>query len=88
MKAMKILNNFQIMKNSNESCIAGQIFVHFSNVVLWATLIAVAFVVIFIPETPDKKFILGIQWHPEFAYLVDESSLRLIQAFVDSCCRK
>ena len=37
---------------------------------------------------PDKKFILGIQWHPEFAYLVDESSLRLIQAFVESCCRK
>lgn len=57
MKAMKILNNFQIMKNSNESCIAGQIFVHLSNVVLWATLIFVAFVVIFIPETPDKKFI-------------------------------
>lgn len=57
MKAMKILNNFQIMKNSNESCIAGQIFVYFSNVVLWATLIVVAFVVIFIPETPDKKFI-------------------------------
>lgn len=54
---MKLLNNFQIMKNSKESCLAGKIFVHFSNVVLWATLIFVAFVVIFIPETPDKKFI-------------------------------
>lgn len=54
---MNILKNFQIMKNSSESCLAGKIFVHFSNVVLWATMAFVAFVVTCIPETPDKKFI-------------------------------
>lgn len=54
---MKILNNFQIMKNNNESCIAGKIFVHFSNVVLWATMTFVAFAVTFIPETPEKRLI-------------------------------
>lgn len=57
MNYMKILNNLQIMKNSNESCIAGKIFVHFSNVVLWATMAYVAFAVTFIPETPEKRMI-------------------------------
>ena len=37
---------------------------------------------------PDKKFVLGVQWHPEFIYLKDEASVKLIQAFVDSCKNK
>lgn len=33
----------------------------------------------------DKRFILGIQWHPEFSYMRDDDSMRIVQAFVDSC---
>lgn len=33
---------------------------------------------------PSKRFILGIQWHPEFSYTVDENSRKLIRAFVTS----
>lgn len=36
-------------------------------------------------EVKDKKFMLGIQWHPEFSYQVNEESRRLVQAFVDAC---
>lgn len=35
-------------------------------------------------RVPNKKFILAVQWHPEFAYKKDKASLRLIQAFVDA----
>lgn len=34
---------------------------------------------------PDKKFIVGVQWHPEFAYEKDPECLKLVQAFVDAC---
>lgn len=33
---------------------------------------------------PSRKFIVGIQWHPEFSYDVDENSRKLINAFVIS----
>ena len=33
---------------------------------------------------PSHKFIVGVQWHPEFSYNVDESSRELINAFVSS----
>ena len=32
-------------------------------------------------ELPEKKFILGVQWHPE--YLVDENSKKIRQAFIN-----
>ena len=31
---------------------------------------------------PDKHFILGVQWHPEFIYREDPKSLQLFAAFV------
>ncbi|MGN1318782.1 MAG: gamma-glutamyl-gamma-aminobutyrate hydrolase family protein [Lachnospirales bacterium] len=31
---------------------------------------------------PNKKFVLGVQWHPEFSYKTDENSLKIIKAFV------
>ncbi len=31
-----------------------------------------------------KRFIVGIQWHPEFSYEKDENSRKIVQAFVDS----
>lgn len=31
-------------------------------------------------EYPDKKFIIGLQWHPE--YLVDENSLKILDSFL------
>ncbi|MCD8390327.1 MAG: gamma-glutamyl-gamma-aminobutyrate hydrolase family protein [Firmicutes bacterium] len=33
---------------------------------------------------PDKKFILGVQWHPEFSYKTDENSRKIITAFVNA----
>ena len=33
---------------------------------------------------PSRKFIMGVQWHPEFSYEVDENSRKLIHAFVSS----
>lgn len=33
---------------------------------------------------PSKKFVVGVQWHPEFSYEVDENSRKLIKAFVVS----
>lgn len=32
----------------------------------------------------DRRFIVGIQWHPEFSYENDENSRKIVQAFVDS----
>ena len=31
---------------------------------------------------PSRKFIVGVQWHPEFSYEVDENSRKLVNAFV------
>lgn len=33
----------------------------------------------------DKRFIIGVQWHPEFSYLTNADSMKIMQAFVDSC---
>ncbi len=33
---------------------------------------------------PDKRFVAGIQWHPEFSYKTDENSRKIIKAFVGS----
>ena len=35
-------------------------------------------------EMPSKRFIVGVQWHPELTYLRDENSQKLIKAFVDA----
>lgn len=32
-----------------------------------------------------KKFVLAVQWHPEFVYQADEYSCRLFSEFVNSC---
>ena len=34
---------------------------------------------------PDRKFVLGVQWHPERISEVDEQAQRLFAAFVDAC---
>lgn len=31
---------------------------------------------------PQKRFVWGVQWHPEFAYLSDENSRRIFETFV------
>lgn len=33
---------------------------------------------------PDKRFIMAVQWHPEFSYTKDENSLKIVKAFIDS----
>lgn len=35
---------------------------------------------------PEKKFIWGIQWHPEFSYLADENSQKIFSEFITSAC--
>lgn len=32
-----------------------------------------------------KRFIWGVQWHPEFSFFVDENSRKIMKAFVDAC---
>jgi putative glutamine amidotransferase len=32
-------------------------------------------------ERPDKKFVIGVQWHPENQTLIDERQARLFQEF-------
>ncbi|MBY9078639.1 gamma-glutamyl-gamma-aminobutyrate hydrolase family protein [Paenibacillus sp. HN-1] len=34
---------------------------------------------------PDRKFVLAVQWHPEFSYRSDDCSLELFRAFVQAC---
>jgi len=36
-------------------------------------------------EYPGKKFIIGVQWHPEFSYKNNEDSMKIVQAFVEEC---
>ena len=36
---------------------------------------------------PGKKFVWAVQWHPEFSYQTDASSLKILQAFVDSAIK-
>ena len=33
-------------------------------------------------EHPDKNFIIGVQWHPEYIY--DDSSKKILNSFIDS----
>lgn len=35
-------------------------------------------------ETPDHRFVIGVQWHPERLFLTDEASRRLFGAFVQA----
>ncbi len=37
---------------------------------------------------PSCKYIVGVQWHPEHSYPVDENSRKIVHSFVDSirCC--
>lgn len=37
---------------------------------------------------PGKRFIVGVQWHPEFAYRKDLYSRKLVEAFVESADQK
>lgn len=34
---------------------------------------------------PDKRFVLAVQWHPEFMYQMDQDQMLLFQSFVDHC---
>lgn len=39
-------------------------------------------------EIKNKKFILGIQWHPEISYNIDLNSKKIIEYFVNVCQNK
>ncbi|WP_248924100.1 gamma-glutamyl-gamma-aminobutyrate hydrolase family protein [Paenibacillus hamazuiensis] len=34
---------------------------------------------------PQKRFILAVQWHPEFSYTTDRHNFRLFEEFVGAC---
>ena len=34
---------------------------------------------------PSRRFVWGVQWHPEFSYRSDESARRIFRAFVVAC---
>ena len=34
---------------------------------------------------PGKRFVWGVQWHPEWIWDVDSRQKRIVQAFVDAC---
>lgn len=34
---------------------------------------------------PDEKFVVGVQWHPEFMYEKDEAAARLFGSFIEVC---
>ena len=36
---------------------------------------------------PTRRFLLGVQWHPEFSYRTESSSAAIFRAFVESCTR-
>ena len=36
-------------------------------------------------ELPNKKFVIGVQWHPERMIEIDEVSKKIFNAFIDSC---
>ena len=36
---------------------------------------------------PDKKFVWAIQWHPEFSYKKDDTSIKILKAFVDAAAK-
>ncbi|MFI3304263.1 MAG: gamma-glutamyl-gamma-aminobutyrate hydrolase family protein [Rikenellaceae bacterium] len=37
---------------------------------------------------PERRFIVGVQWHPEFNYTRDTASQQIAKSFIDNCtCR-
>jgi putative glutamine amidotransferase len=36
-------------------------------------------------EHPDKRFVLGVQWHPEGMFRSDSGARRIFEAFVEAC---
>lgn len=36
-------------------------------------------------EMPNKKFVIGVQWHPELLIENDDNSKKLLNAFIESC---
>ena len=36
-------------------------------------------------EMPGKRFVLGVQWHPEYTWMSDGEDMRLWRAFVSAC---
>lgn len=39
-------------------------------------------------ELKDKKFVMGVQWHPEISYDFDDNSKKIIDYFIDVCKKK
>ncbi len=44
--------------------------------------------VIEVIERHDKKFAIGVQWHPEMLALKDEDQMKIFKSFVKACCKE
>lgn len=75
-KLKEILNNTNIKVNSVHN---DYIDCSFNNLIISAVS---EDNVIEAVEYPDCKFIIGIQWHPE--YLMDDNSLKIFNSFIES----
>lgn len=35
--------------------------------------------------SPDKSFLWAVQWHPEFSYMTDDNSMKILNSFAKAC---
>ena len=80
-KLRSILNQDQIMVNSRHSSF---VLPHNSFCISATSEDGIIEAI----EIPDKTFIIGVQWHPESVYQIDENSKKLFLAFMKASQQK
>jgi putative glutamine amidotransferase len=40
-----------------------------------------------IEDTSENKFLLGVQWHPELSWKIDEFSKKVFEVFINKCVK-
>lgn len=87
------VHNVSVMKNSKfYSFIKEQEFLvnsrHAYQIIEAGKLNAVAYSedgIVEAVEEPNKKFFIGVQWHPELNYQTDDISKKIWKSFIESC---
>lgn len=77
-KLKKILGSESIFVNSrHSSCILKNDFFKVSSISEDEVIESI--------EIPNKKFMIGVQWHPESLFWKDDYAKKIFQAFLESC---
>lgn len=77
-KLKEILDSESIFVNSrHSSCVLKNDFFKVSSHSLDGVIESI--------EIPDRKFMIGVQWHPEILFSKDIYSQRLFRAFIEAC---